>query len=164
MFLVDAVLSDFETPWESEGQPSPRRGFHVARRVCNSAEKWVGWCRGALGSCVRVVQDTAACPTYRSGDFEFLEEPGHGERRGNRALGASLGRPGRRWLLSWFGPRTQCEARSRARVVENGSSDSAAIIRQMGAKFAKPWYVAPTALADNYVCSILEVARSVGEE
>jgi hypothetical protein len=33
-----------------------------------------------------------------------------------------------------------------------------------GGGIAKSWYVTPTALANNYLRSILEVARTVGEE
>lgn len=66
-------------------------------------------------SSVRVSRDTAACPTYRSGTFEFLEEPRHGERRGDQAPGASLGRRGR--SPSWTGSRGQCEAGSRRSTI-----------------------------------------------
>jgi hypothetical protein len=44
--------------------------------------------------CVLVFRDTAASPTYRSGPFELLEEPRHGDRRGDQAPRVSLGRRG----------------------------------------------------------------------
>jgi hypothetical protein len=41
---------------------------------------------------------TTVSPTYRSGPFELLEEPRHGERRGDQAPEALMDRWG--WWLS----------------------------------------------------------------
>lgn len=46
----------------------------------------VCWCSRSM-----VPRCTVVGPTYRSGPFELLEEPRHGERRGDQAPGALIG-------------------------------------------------------------------------
>ena len=112
-----------------------------------------------------VSRDTAVCPTYRSGAFELLEEPRHGERRGNRALGASLGRRG--WSVvvvdQTVVDRTAWAAWTLRGKIKGGSTTGRAIRRQSSGGWeqnCQTWYVRPAAMAKNYVRSILGVVRT----
>ena len=148
---------------------SPRPVPHGREgREGRRGEGRAAWCRGVLGSCVIVPRDTAMCLTYRSGPFEFLEEPRHGERRGNRALGVSLGRRGWSAVVgrcrgSGRVDRTAWAAWTMQGKIKGGSTTGRAIPRQSSGGWeqnCQTWYVTPAVMANNYVRSVLGVVHT----